>query len=147
MKPCPPTQWPAYMTQRWGVPAELAKSSLGTMRAIENGEFDITSPRLRSDHRAQAQDDAAVPPSRCRDSARWLRAASLLQRPLYDKPHRSGAHLGWAIPVRGKRGGEDEKDRGRERTPDIDASPAIIAGQTALERGTMAVTPPPTTWW
>jgi hypothetical protein len=25
------------------VPAELAKSSLGTMRAIENGEMDLTS--------------------------------------------------------------------------------------------------------
>jgi NAD(P)H dehydrogenase (quinone) len=39
----PSAEWPAYMTQHWGVPAELAKSSLGTMRAIENGEFDITS--------------------------------------------------------------------------------------------------------
>jgi NAD(P)H dehydrogenase (quinone) len=39
----PAAEWPAYMTQHWGVPAELAKSSLGTMRAIENGEFDITS--------------------------------------------------------------------------------------------------------
>jgi NAD(P)H dehydrogenase (quinone) len=39
----PAGDWPAYMTQHWGVPAELAKSSLGTMRAIENGEMDITS--------------------------------------------------------------------------------------------------------
>ncbi len=39
----PSDEWPAYMTQHWGVPAELAKSSLGTMRAIENGELDITS--------------------------------------------------------------------------------------------------------
>ena len=39
----PAEKWPAYMTQHWGVPAELAKSSLGTMRAIGNGEFDITS--------------------------------------------------------------------------------------------------------
>jgi NAD(P)H dehydrogenase (quinone) len=39
----PAEEWPAYMTQHWGLPAELAKSSLGTMRAIENGEFDITS--------------------------------------------------------------------------------------------------------
>jgi len=31
------------MTEHWGVPAELAKSSLGTMRAIENGEFDTAS--------------------------------------------------------------------------------------------------------
>jgi NAD(P)H dehydrogenase (quinone) len=36
-------EWPAYMTQHWGVPAELAKSSLGTMRAIENGEMNIAS--------------------------------------------------------------------------------------------------------
>jgi NAD(P)H dehydrogenase (quinone) len=36
-------QWPAYMTEHWGVPAELAKSSLGTMRAMESGEFDIAS--------------------------------------------------------------------------------------------------------
>ena len=36
-------EWPAYMTEHWGVPAELAKSSLGTMRAIESGEFDISS--------------------------------------------------------------------------------------------------------
>ena len=39
----PADEWPAYMTQHWGVPAELAKSALGTMRAIENAEFDITS--------------------------------------------------------------------------------------------------------
>jgi NAD(P)H dehydrogenase (quinone) len=39
----PSADWPAYMTQRWGVPEEVAKSSVGTMRAIENGEFDITS--------------------------------------------------------------------------------------------------------
>jgi NAD(P)H dehydrogenase (quinone) len=39
----PSEEWPAYMTQHWGLPAELAKSSLGTMRAVENGEFDITS--------------------------------------------------------------------------------------------------------
>lgn len=35
--------WPAYMTEHWGVPAELAKSSLGTMRALESGEFNIVS--------------------------------------------------------------------------------------------------------
>jgi NAD(P)H dehydrogenase (quinone) len=39
----PSNDWPAYMTEHWGLPAELAKSSLGTMRAIENGEFDISS--------------------------------------------------------------------------------------------------------
>ncbi len=35
--------WPAYMTEHWGVPAELARSSLGTMRAVEDGEFDIAT--------------------------------------------------------------------------------------------------------
>jgi len=39
----PAQNWPAYMTEHWGVPAELAKSSLGTSRAIENGEFNIVS--------------------------------------------------------------------------------------------------------
>jgi NAD(P)H dehydrogenase (quinone) len=39
----PAQDWPAYMTQHWGVPAELAKSSLGTMRALEDGEFNIVS--------------------------------------------------------------------------------------------------------
>jgi NAD(P)H dehydrogenase (quinone) len=39
----PVEEWPAYMTEHWGVPAELARSSLGTMRAIESGEFDITT--------------------------------------------------------------------------------------------------------
>lgn len=39
----PARDWPAYMTEHWGVPAELAKSSLGTMRAIESGEFNIVS--------------------------------------------------------------------------------------------------------
>jgi len=42
-EPVPVENWPAYMTEHWGVPAALAKSSLGTMRAIENGEFDIAS--------------------------------------------------------------------------------------------------------
>ncbi len=35
--------WPAYMTEHWGVPAELARSSLGTMRAVADGEFDIAT--------------------------------------------------------------------------------------------------------
>ena len=33
--------WADYMTQHWGVPAHLARSSIGTMRAIEQGEFDV----------------------------------------------------------------------------------------------------------
>ena len=39
----PSADWGAYMTEHWGVPAELSKSSIGTMRAIENGEFDIAT--------------------------------------------------------------------------------------------------------
>lgn len=39
--------WPAYMTANWGVPAELAGSALGTMQAVENGEFDIVSDDYR----------------------------------------------------------------------------------------------------
>lgn len=39
----PAQDWPAYMTEHWGVPAELSESSLGTMRAIESGEFDIAT--------------------------------------------------------------------------------------------------------
>lgn len=36
--------WPRYMTENWGVPPELSASTLGTMQAIEAGEFDIVSP-------------------------------------------------------------------------------------------------------
>ena len=39
----PSADWARYMTEHWGVPAELSKSSLGTMRAVENGEFDIAT--------------------------------------------------------------------------------------------------------
>lgn len=39
----PSGEWAQFMTDHWGVPLELSKSSVGTMRAIENGEFDITS--------------------------------------------------------------------------------------------------------
>ncbi len=39
----PAEDWPTYMTEHWGVPAELSRSSLGTMRAIESGEFDIAT--------------------------------------------------------------------------------------------------------
>ncbi len=35
--------WPRYMTDKWGVPPELSKSTLGTMEAIEAGEFDVVS--------------------------------------------------------------------------------------------------------
>ena len=36
--------WPQYMSDNWGLPLNLARSSLGTMRAIEAGQFDLTSP-------------------------------------------------------------------------------------------------------
>jgi NAD(P)H dehydrogenase (quinone) len=39
----PSAEWAQYMTDHWGVPLELSKSSIGTMRAIENGEFDLAS--------------------------------------------------------------------------------------------------------
>ena len=39
--------WPRYMMEKWGLPAELANSTVGTMQAIEAGEFDITSPDYR----------------------------------------------------------------------------------------------------
>lgn len=39
--------WPGYMTEKWGVPPALAKSALGTMRAIEAGEFDVVSSDYR----------------------------------------------------------------------------------------------------
>ena len=42
--PVASADWPRYMTEHWGVPAELSKSTLGTMQAIEAGEFDIVSP-------------------------------------------------------------------------------------------------------
>ena len=36
--------WPRYMIDHWGVPPEAANSSMGTMRAVSSGEFDIASP-------------------------------------------------------------------------------------------------------
>jgi NAD(P)H dehydrogenase (quinone) len=39
--------WPLFMTEKWGVPAELSNSTLGTMQAIEAGDFDIVSPDYR----------------------------------------------------------------------------------------------------
>lgn len=43
----PSADWPAYMTRKWGVPPELSKSTLGTMQAIEAGEFDLVTPDYR----------------------------------------------------------------------------------------------------
>jgi NAD(P)H dehydrogenase (quinone) len=39
----PSDEWAQYMTEHWGVPAELSKSSISSMRAVENGEFDLVS--------------------------------------------------------------------------------------------------------
>jgi NAD(P)H dehydrogenase (quinone) len=39
----PSTDWPRYMTENWGVPPEISKSTVGTMAAIEAGEFDVVS--------------------------------------------------------------------------------------------------------
>ena len=43
----PAADWPRYMTEHWGVPAELSKSTVGTMQAVEAGEFDVVSPDYR----------------------------------------------------------------------------------------------------
>ena len=36
-------EWPAYMTSQWGVPANLAGSAMGTMRAVASGQFDTAT--------------------------------------------------------------------------------------------------------
>jgi NAD(P)H dehydrogenase (quinone) len=43
----PSDEWPQFMTRKWGVPPEVAQSTLGTMQAIEAGEFDLVSPDYR----------------------------------------------------------------------------------------------------
>jgi NAD(P)H dehydrogenase (quinone) len=40
--------WPAYMTEKWGMPPALAASTIGTMRAIEAGQFDFVTDDYRS---------------------------------------------------------------------------------------------------
>jgi NAD(P)H dehydrogenase (quinone) len=39
----PAAEWADFMTREWGVPEALAKSSIGSMRAVETGEFDIVT--------------------------------------------------------------------------------------------------------
>jgi NAD(P)H dehydrogenase (quinone) len=39
----PADKWAEYMSEHWGIPLPLAKSSVSTMRAIEQGQFDIAS--------------------------------------------------------------------------------------------------------
>jgi NAD(P)H dehydrogenase (quinone) len=43
----PSADWPRFMTEKWGVPPELSKSTIGTMAAVAAGEFDIVSPDYR----------------------------------------------------------------------------------------------------
>jgi NAD(P)H dehydrogenase (quinone) len=40
--------WPAYMTEKWGMPPALAASTVGTMRAIEAGQFDLVTDDYRT---------------------------------------------------------------------------------------------------
>lgn len=42
-EPVAAADWPAYMTSRWGVPEAAARSTIGTMRAIEAGQFDLVT--------------------------------------------------------------------------------------------------------
>lgn len=46
-EPIPAADWPRYMTEQWGVPSELAMSTIGTMQAIEAGDFDIVTGDYR----------------------------------------------------------------------------------------------------
>jgi NAD(P)H dehydrogenase (quinone) len=43
----PAADWPRYMTDNWGVPPELAGSTVGTMQAVAAGEFDVVSADYR----------------------------------------------------------------------------------------------------
>ncbi|MEO6186366.1 MAG: NmrA family NAD(P)-binding protein [Steroidobacteraceae bacterium] len=43
-QPVPAADWPRYMTENWGVPPEISKSTVGTMQAVESGAFDVVSP-------------------------------------------------------------------------------------------------------
>ena len=38
-----PEQWVEFMHVNWGVPVELGRSAMGTMRALEQGEFDVVT--------------------------------------------------------------------------------------------------------
>jgi len=39
----PVEEWARYMVEKWQVPASVAGSAVGTMRAVEAGEFDIAT--------------------------------------------------------------------------------------------------------
>jgi NAD(P)H dehydrogenase (quinone) len=47
-EPVAAEDWPAYMTEKWGLPPALAASTIGTMRAIEAGQFDMVTDDYRS---------------------------------------------------------------------------------------------------
>ena len=40
--------WPAFMTEKWGVPPAMAASTVGTMRAVEAGQFDVVTDDYRA---------------------------------------------------------------------------------------------------
>ena len=42
-----PEDFPGYMTEKWGMPPELARSVKGTAMALAAGEFYIVSPDYR----------------------------------------------------------------------------------------------------
>jgi NAD(P)H dehydrogenase (quinone) len=39
----PADEWAEFMSEHWGIPLPLARSSVSTMRAIEQGQFDIAT--------------------------------------------------------------------------------------------------------
>ena len=41
------TDWPYYVTEKWGMPPELSKSMVGTSLAVEDGEFDVVTADYR----------------------------------------------------------------------------------------------------
>lgn len=41
--PVDPTEWPRYMTEKWGVPPEISRSTVGTMQAVSAGVFDLAT--------------------------------------------------------------------------------------------------------
>lgn len=47
-EPVAAADWPHYMTSKWGVPPEISSTTLGTMQAVEAGEFDIVTGDYRS---------------------------------------------------------------------------------------------------
>jgi uncharacterized protein YbjT (DUF2867 family) len=41
--PVDPVDWPRYMTEKWGVPPEISRSTVGTMQAVAAGVFDLAT--------------------------------------------------------------------------------------------------------